>query len=269
MFTAEVTVVIRGGGDLGSGVALRLWRAGFRVIVLESESPLAVRRSVALSEAVYDGEAHVEGMSGQRAGDADDALRIARSGRVPVLVDPQAASLPVLRPDVLVDAILAKRNLGTTRDMAPLTVGLGPGFIAGEDVDLVVETNRGPHLGRVIHQGGAEPNTHRPAPVAGHAEDRVLRAPADGPLTVVRDIGSTVDGGSTVALVGDAPVVAPFRGMVRGMARPGLTVHSGMKIGDIDPRIEPALCTLVSDKSLAIAGGVVEAILEWLRDNRS
>jgi xanthine dehydrogenase accessory factor len=269
MFTVEVTVAIRGGGDLGSGVALRLWRSGFRVVVLESAAPLAVRRTVSLSEAVYDGEARVEELRGELVCHADDALKRVGSGAVPVLVDPAGTSLPALRPDVVVDAILAKQNLGTSRTMAPLTIGLGPGFTAGVDVDVVVETNRGPHLGRVIHLGSAEPNTHRPAPVAGHAGDRVLRAPADGVLTVEHDIGEVVNAGTVVARVADRPVVAPFGGLVRGMARPGLIVSEGMKVGDVDPRLDPALCTLVSDKSLAVAGGVLEAILGWLRDNRT
>jgi xanthine dehydrogenase accessory factor len=268
MFMARATtVVVRGGGDLGSGVALRLWRAGFTIAVLESNAPVAVRRTVSLCEAVYDGEASVEELQGVLVTSALEMPTVWSRGFVPVLVDPQARSVGELSPVALVDAILAKRNIGTSISMAPLTIGLGPGFTAGGDVTAVVETNRGPHLGRVLWHGGAEPNTHHPAPVSGYAEERVLRSPSDGPLKVLRDIGSLVEPGDVLASVAGEPIAAPFRGMVRGMARPGLVVGQGMKVGDLDPRLDPGLCSLVSDKSLAIAGGVLEAICMYLRDN--
>jgi xanthine dehydrogenase accessory factor len=259
-------VVLRGGGDLGSGVALRLWRAGFRVVVLETEHPVAVRRTVALAEAVYEGSARVEELCGRRALSAEQAERVARAGDAAVLVDPAGRSLQILRPFALVDAILAKRNIGTRRDMAPLVVALGPGFCAGRDVHAVVETNRGPHLGRVIWDGGAEADTGEPAPVRGFAAGRVLRAPVAGILRAVRNIGDTVREGEVIATVTDVPIYAPFPGMVRGLARDGLAVEQGMKVGDVEPRVDPRLCYLTSDKALAVAGGVLEAVLMKLRD---
>lgn len=254
-------VAVRGGGDLGSGVALRLWRAGFEVIVLEAPHPMAVRRTVCFSEAVYDGSTEVEEAHGVLAPSAETALKLAARREVPVLVDPDATSLPRIRPDALVDAIMTKRNLGTRLDMAPCVVCLGPGFEAGVDCDAVIETNRGPNLGRALWTGRAEQNTGIPAPVRGVSSDRVLRAPVDGRLIGLRSIGTIVERGDVVARVGDEPVMSNVAGMLRGLARDGLHVGAGMKIGDIDPRLDPELCRLVSDKSLAIAGGVLEAVL--------
>jgi xanthine dehydrogenase accessory factor len=267
MFTGKYLVAIRGGGDLGSGIALRLWRAGFPVVVLETELPIAVRRTVSLSEAVYDGSTTVEEMIGEKIGEPGAASGRIQRGVVPIFVDPDATSLPTYQPAAVIDAILAKRNVGTTRSMAPLVVGLGPGFEAGEDVHAVVETNRGPNLGRVYWRGHAEPNTHQPGSVGGHTHDRVLRAPIDGSLRVIRDIGSIVYEGDTVACVGEKAVRAPFRGLIRGMARDGLPLRAGMKMGDLDPRLDPTLCALVSDKALSVAGGVLEALLVHLRQN--
>jgi xanthine dehydrogenase accessory factor len=269
MFIYDTRVVIRGGGDLGSGVALRLRRAGFPVIVLESPTPVAVRRTVALAETVYDGAAGVEEMEGRLAETPHEALALLGRGVVPVLVDPGARTLAELQPSMLVDAILAKRNTGTRRGMAALVIGLGPGFVAGADVHAVIETNRGPHLGRVLWSGCAATNTHVPGPVLGHSEDRVLRSPISGRLRVLHDIGEIVEAGDAVADVASIPVRAAFRGLVRGMARDGLEVSTGMKIGDLDPRLDPQLCRLVSDKSLAVAGGVLEAALIHLRQNET
>ncbi len=254
-------VVVRGGGDLGSGVALRLWRCGFRVLILESSHPVAVRRTVAFAEAVYDGHAQVE--------DADALLLPANevtpnrsaADRIVVSVDPQAHLVQSMHPHAMVDAIMAKRNEGTSIRMAPIVIALGPGFEAGVDAHAVVETNRGPRLGSVIWQGRAETNTGRPGLVAGHGRDRVLRAPAAGTLQIQSHIGDIVEEGEIVAEVNGEPVRAPFRALLRGLARDGLRVHCGMKIGDLDPRLDPALCRFVSDKALAIAGGVLEAIL--------
>lgn len=254
-------VVIRGAGDMGTGVAIRLWRSGFDVIALETAHPLAVRRTVSFSEAVFDGRAHVEDVTALRARSANDALGLLEEPVVPVLIDPAAESLRLLRPAVVVDAILAKRNTGTTTQMAPLVVGLGPGFVADEDVHAVVETNRGPDLGRVFWQGSAEANTGRPASVLGQAESRVLRAPGDGEVIPLKNIGDIVDEAETVALVAGKPVLAPFRGLLRGIVRAGTLVKADLKIGDIDPRLDPTLCCRVSDKSLAIAGGVLEAVM--------
>lgn len=254
-------MVVRGGGDLGSGVAVRLRRCGFRVVVLESPRPVAVRRTVAFAEAVYEGNWWVEGIEGRLVGTPADALAHAKRGVVPVLVDPEATSVQALRPAVLVDAIMAKKNVGSSSGMARIVVGLGPGFEAGCDVDAVVETNRGPHLGRVIWRGSAEPNTGTPGLVSGAAAERVLRAPRAGQIELVSNIGAIVEGGQPVAWVAGELVAAPFHGLVRGLIRDRMEVTAGMKIGDLDPRLEPALCALVSDKALAIAGGVLEAIL--------
>lgn len=259
--TAPGIVAIRGGGDLGSGVAARLWRAGLNPIILERSEPIAVRRSVSFGEAVWDGAVAVEEIPGRRAGSAWRAVELAADGVIPVLVDPEARSLPAVNPIALVDAVMAKRNTGTTRDMAPFVVGLGPGFVAGGDVDAVVETNRGPNLGRVIWRGAAEADTGEPGPVRGLTHERIVRAPVDGAITLVAAIGDEVEAGDVVARIGKADVRAPIGGIVRGVVRDGLMVGEGMKIGDIDPRRDPNLCRLISDKALAVGGGALEAIL--------
>lgn len=257
------TVLVRGGGDLGSGTALRLWRAGFSVVILESERPAAVRRTVSFAEAVYSGQVFVEEAPG-RLMTAADLRPVLLPEIVPVIVDPDAALLSSLMPIAVVDAILAKRNVGTHIQMGRCVVGLGPGFEAGRDVHAVVETNRGPNLGRVIWHGAAEPNTGNPGEVAGKGGRRVLRAPVAGILRTHRDIGDIVQEGEVVAEVSGEAVAAPFTSLVRGLAHDGLAVTPGMKIGDIDPRLDPVLCSRVSDKSLAVAGGVLEAILSML-----
>lgn len=261
----DTRVIIRGGGDLGSGVALRLWRCGFPLVILEVARPVAVRRLVAFGEAVYEGCWRVEEAVAHRVANVTEALQASDAGGIPVLVDPAARTTDEFAAAVLVDAIMAKRNTGTSREMAGLVVGLGPGFTAGIDVDAVIETNRGPRLGRVIWNGTGEPNTGRPGPVAGKAHERVLRAPVAGSIAVDADIGNLVEKDTPVAAVGDYVVRAPFTGLVRGMIRDGLEVTAGMKIGDIDPRTDVS-CELVSDKALAIAGGVIEAILTWRRN---
>jgi xanthine dehydrogenase accessory factor len=257
----ERLIVVRGGGDLGSGAALRLWRSGFSVVILEAPQPVAVRRTVSFAEAVYEGSVQVEELVAERVTGWDEVREVIDRGHLPLLVDPRAEAISHLQPFGVVDAILAKRNTGSSMEMAPLTVGLGPGFRAGVDVHAVVETNRGPHLGRVIWSGIAEPNTGEPGSISGHATSRVLRAPASGVLQTVREIGDVVEEGDLLASVGDARVAAGFKGLVRGLARNGLEVKAGMKIGDLDPRLDPSLCGLVSDKSLAVAGGVLEAVM--------
>lgn len=251
--------LIKGAGDLASGVALRLLRAGFSVVMTEIARPTTVRRTVAFSEAVYDGRATVEGVEGIRADTPDQALRATASGRIPVIVDPSADSVPSLRPLLLVDAVLAKRNLGTTVTDAPAVVALGPGFVAGRDAHAVVETMRGHTLGRVITQGAALPNTGVPGEVGGHAAERVLRAPAAGVFRGVLRIGDQVRAGDVAGHVDDRPVPSRLDGVVRGLLHDGLEVTEGFKLGDVDPRAERAHCFTVSDKALAIAGGVLEA----------
>jgi len=263
-------VLIRGGGDLGSGAALRLWRAGFPVVVLERPNPIAVRRTVSFSEAVYDGEAQVEEGVAYRAENPRQAATMARQGVIPVLVDTDGhMARDALLPYAVVDAIMAKRNTGTDATMAPLVVALGPGFMAGCEVHAVIETNRGPDLGRVLWHGCAAADTGLPAPVADQSNARVLRAPAAGELRARRQIRDIVEVGDIVATVRGEPIVAQFHGLVRGLVRDKLTVSVGMKIGDLDPRLDPRLCDFVSDKSLAIAGGVMEALLTHMRLEQS
>lgn len=267
-------VLVRGAGDLATGVIVRLYCCGFRVVVTECVNPSAIRRRAALCEAVWQGQATVEGVTCRRASDVTEAARVSQAGEVPLLVDECADCVSVLHPAAVVDAILAKRNLGTSRDMAPITVGLGPGFTAGEDVDAVVETMRGHHLGRVIWQGAAIPNTGVPGVIAGYAAERVIHAPAAGEMVFVPDengqtidIGALVHKGQVIARVGGVPVLATIDGVLRGLIREGYPVTDGLKIADIDPRPEQvAYCDTVSDKARAIGGGVVEALLYLARE---
>lgn len=256
-------VVIKGGGDLGSGVAWRLWRCGFPVVVLEQAQPTVIRRAVALAAAVYEGVVTVEGLTARRAevGEVDSLLA---QGQVPVLVDPLAASLAALRPGVLVDAILAKYNTGTRLTDAPLVVALGPGFRAGQDCHAVVETARGHTLGRVYWRGEALANSGVPGEVGGVGAKRVVRAPADGTFEPLAQIGDAVRAEQVLARVGGEPVTAQIAGVLRGLLQAGLPVTAGMKVGDVDPRGERSSCFTVSDKSLAVAGGVLEAVLTWM-----
>jgi len=235
-----------------------------RVIIAEKTEPTAVRRTVSFSEAVYEEAAHVEGVEARLARDVNRANAVLASGMVAVVMDPQLHLSASLGRDILVDAMIAKRNQGTNRELAPGTIALGPGFTAGVDVDAVVETNRGPDLGRVIWSGSAQENTHEPASVAGHSADRVLRAPASGALQTFWEIGAIVDRGDRIAQVAGVPVLSPFQGVIRGLLRPGAKVKRGLKIGDLDPRLDPGLCHRISDKALAVAGGVLEATLVLL-----
>lgn len=265
----DEVVAVRGGGDLGSGVALRLWRAGFPVFILESEAPMAVRRSVAFSEAVYEGRARVEEAEGVLADTPDRAGILELLGDVvPVVVDPEGVSIPSLRPAAVVDAILAKRNTGTSRGMAPMVVGLGPGFRAPTDVHAVVETDRGPHLGRVIWEGTASPDTGIPGTVSGVGAERVVRAPASGVFETGRAIGDEIEAGDVVGSVAGVEVTAAIGGVLRGLLRSGTVVSTGIKVGDVDPRGDPVLCSVVSDKALAVGGGALEAVLAGLYGRR-
>lgn len=254
-------VLIKGAGDLASGVALRLYRSGFPVIMTELARPLTVRRGAAFSEAVFSGQQTVEEVIGRLAPDTVAARQLVEFGIIPVLVDPEAACLSQLQPQVLVDAVMAKRNTGTTLSDAPLVVGLGPGFVAGQDCHAVIETNRGHRLGRVIWQGAAEPDTGVPGEVGGRRGERVLHAPATGLLTSQVEIGDVVSEGQLIARVDGHEIRAACSGILRGLVHPGILVELGMKVGDVDPRGEPSYCFAVSDKALAIGGGVLEAIL--------
>ena len=254
-------ILIRGGGDLATGVAHRLHKAGLKVLVTEIAQPLSVRRKVSFSEAVYDGAITVEGVPGKLA-TPETVLSILDEGAIPVLVDP---SLKILNTDlpitVLVDATLRKRPSDLPIDSAKLTIGLGPGFTAAKDVHAIIETNRGHTLGRVYWQGTALADTKLPEQVLGIRAERVLRAPADGKLIAHGEIGHHFDKGDIICEVDGVPLKAPFNGSLRGLIRPGLIVKKGLKIGDLDPRDDPRYCTLISDKSLALGGSVLEAIL--------
>jgi xanthine dehydrogenase accessory factor len=258
---ASFKVLIRGGGDLASGVAWRLHQCGFRVYIAEIEQPMAVRRKVSFCEAVYDAEAMVEGVKALLIRDPEEVSKIWEQGHVPVLVDPRAESRLATKPDVLVDAILAKKNLGTSISDAPLVIALGPGFQAGKDAHYVVETNRGHNLGRLLLSGCAEPDTGRPGPVQGVTTDRVLRAPSTGIWQSRQDIGDLVNRGDIVGNVGGEPVSAGIQGVLRGLIRQGIQVSQGLKIGDIDPRGARRFCYTISEKALAIAGGVLEGVM--------
>ncbi len=254
-------VVIRGAGDIASGIALRLYRAGMQVVMCDLAVPTSIRRTVCFSEAIRLGETSVEGVRGVLCADVAAARVEATAGNVAVLVDPEAACVRELAPDALVDAILAKRNLGTTRDMAPVVIGVGPGFTAREDCDAAVETMRGHYLGRVYYEGSPIPNTAVPGLIGGYAGERVMRAPADGVFEPCVEIGAQVAAGDVCATVAGEPMRATIDGAVRGLLQAGVSVHKGMKCGDVDPRCHPEYIESASDKALAVGGGVLEAIL--------
>lgn len=259
-------ILVRGGGDLATGVIHRLWSAGFRVLVAECAQPSAIRRQVALSDAVYHETATVEGLTAVRIGGAAEAAAVWEQGCVPIMVDETCQCLAELRPDIVVDAIIAKSNLGTRIDMAPLTIALGPGFCAGVDVHAVVETKRGHNLGRVIREGAAAPNSGVPGNIGGYTKERVLHAPCAGILHIVRGIGEIVKEGEVIAYIeGEdglrVDVQATLTGIIRGMICDGYAVTKGFKIADIDPRQEElANCFTISDKARCIAGSVLELV---------
>ena len=267
---AETLVLVKGGGDLATGVAHRLHRAGFPVVITEIENPTMVRRTVSFAECLYADEWKVEGITSMPAGGetpgekAENARAILEAGSVPVMVDPRAEVVTHLRPAVVVDAILAKRNLGTRIDDAEVVVGLGPGFTAGVDCHAVVETSRGHDLGRVILEGAAKPNTGVPGPIGGYTTERLLRAPQAGVFTSIAGIGDVVRAGEAVARVDGGEVTSAIDSVLRGLLRDGIEVSAGFKVGDVDPRAEPAHCYTISDKSRAIGGGALEAIMMFL-----
>ena len=254
-------IVIRGAGDLATGVALRLWRAHMQVVMTDIPAPTAIRRTVCFSQAIVHGETKVEDVTARRAENPEQALALLEEGVIPVLADPEGACIPVLKPDAVVDAILAKKNLGTKITDAPVVIGVGPGFTAGVDCHAVVETMRGHYLGRVIYDGSAIPNTGIPGLIGGFAGERVLRAPADGVFHQLLDIGAQVKMGDVAATVNGEPMVCTLDGVLRGILADGTPVHKGMKSGDIDPRCEIRHCYCASDKALAVGGGALEAIL--------
>lgn len=258
----EQIVAIKGAGDLASGIALRLWRSGYRVVMSELQVPLCIRRTIAFSSAVFDGHAEVENAEGILIRDIQEVHEIWTAGRLPVIVDENAEKILSLNPDVLVDARLIKSWRDDTRITdAPLVIGMGPGFRAGENVHCVIETNRGHNLGRVFWQGEAEPDTGIPGTIKGEGIKRVVKAPCSGVFSPVAQIGDYVKEGDLIARIGDTEIRAQLEGTIRGIIYPGITVWEKLKIMDIDPRGKREHCFTVSDKATALGGGVLEAIL--------
>ncbi|MBR2132312.1 MAG: EF2563 family selenium-dependent molybdenum hydroxylase system protein [Oscillospiraceae bacterium] len=259
-------IIVRGGGDLATGTIYKLHQCGFPVLVLETAHPCAIRRNVSFCEAVYQGSQTVEDITCVLAESVEHAQELLHTGKLVMLVDPDGTCIPQLRPLAVVDAILAKKNLGTHIGMAPITVALGPGFTAGADVHAVIETQRGHNLGRVLWHGSAAPNTGIPGVIGGYGKERVIYSPAAGILRNVRQITDIVQKGEVIATVetgmGSVPVTATLDGLLRGLLRDGHPVTQGFKIADIDPRTdEYNNCFTISDKARCIAGGVLEAIL--------
>ena len=265
-------VLIKGAGDLASGIAVRLYHSGFQVIMTETGEPTTIRRYVAFSRAVYESEAEVEGIIAKCVSTKEALESCLEQQKIPVITDPTCVHMDWYQPDVEVDAILAKRNLGTKIEDAPIVIGVGPGFTAGIDCHFVVETKRGHDLGRVITEGTAIPNTGVPGVIAGYAKERLICASGEGRFEPKAEIGDCVEKGQLVAMCGKNPVYAQMSGMIRGMLPEGIVVSKGMKCGDIDARSEYAYCFTISDKARAVGGGVLEAILrgrKQIAENRN
>ena len=276
-------VIVRGGGDLATGVIQALQRAGFQLLALEVPDPSAIRRQVALSEAVYDGSVVVEDITARLCRSGQAIEKAWRSGEVPILIDPQGKSIAELKPWAVVDAILAKKNVGTTRNMAPHTIALGPGFTAGVDVDVVIETKRGHNLGRLIYKGEAAPNTGIPGMIAGFGKERVIHSPSSGYFYGLTVIGDMVEKGRPIGVITQEalpdgvkpavamgiPVPATLTGLLRGMIRSTYPVVSGFKIADIDPRKDELKnCFTISDKARCLGGAVLTALCAMMRQEK-
>lgn len=261
------TIIIRGGGDLATGIAHRLFMAGFQIVILEIKEPTAIRRRVSFCEAIYSGEIVVEGVKAVLANSLDEVKEALNNGFIPVLIDDKGLAIKDINPIAVVDSILAKRNMGTNKEMAPITIGVGPGFEAGEDVDLVVETIRGHYLGKVLHEGKATANTGIPGDIMGFKEERIVRAESSGIVKNFCNIGDTVKKGDPICEINGIIVYANLSGTLRGMIKEGLYVKEMMKIGDIDPRGITEYAYTISEKARAIGGGVLEAIM-YLRKER-
>lgn len=263
----NLMVVVRGGGDIATGVVQKFYRQGFRVVILEIEQPLAVRRTVALSTAVYTGETQVEDLIAYKINSPKACEEIWNQGKIPILIDPKGEHIRTLKPAILIDGIIAKKNLGTHKRLAPVTIALGPGFEAGVDVDVVVETMRGHHLGRLYFTGMALPNTGIPGEVGGKTEERVIYAPCSGKVTHVRRIGDQVKEGEGIFYIDDFLVLSPISGTLRGLIHEGLSVKKGLKCGDIDPRDHHTIdCTRISDKARTIGEATLKATLMMLEE---
>ena len=258
----DIAILIKGAGEMASGVAQRLASCRFKVCLTETSTPQAVRREVTFSEAIFDHEKEVEGVTAKKIDSTHHIFQVWKEGKIPILIDPETRVKGFLKPDVLIDATLAKKNLGTKITDAPLVIGLGPGFFAGKDVHLVIETNRGHNLGRIIANGEAEPNTGIPGSVSGYTEERVIRAPQDGEFEALKKIGNGIWANEKVGMVKDAVIRSRIAGVIRGLLRDGTEVWEGMKIGDVDPRGIKDHCYTISDKARTVSGGVLQAILE-------
>ncbi len=258
----ELIIAIKGAGEIASGIAVRLFRSNFtNIFMMEIPSPMAVRRQVSFCEAVYDGTAIIEGIKAQKVLSADKIKAVWNKNHIPVIVDPDWNSIKTISPDIVIDAVIAKKNLGTNIYEAPLVIGLGPGFEAGEDVHCLIETNRGHNLGKLILKGFAEPDTGIPGNIKGHTKKRVLRSPCSGIFTSCLTIGAIVKKNDILGYVDNLPVIAQIDGILRGQIRNNTRVTNKLKTGDIDHRGNIEYCHTISDKALAIAGGVLEAIL--------
>lgn len=258
----ETIVAVRGGGDLATGTIQKLFRSGFKVIILETANPLAIRRTVALCEAIRSGEFSVEGMIAKRIEAPEEAEAVWAAGKIPIMVDPTGEKVQALQPTAVIDAILAKKNLGTTKEMAPIVIALGPGFDAGQDCDAVIETMRGHRLGRIIFAGKPIPNTGIPGVLGGKSAERVMHSPANGVIKHLHEIGDSVKKGETLFYVGDIAVPSPLTGILRGLILDGIRVPEGMKVADVDPRSKEEVDYMtISDKARTIGGGALEALL--------
>ena len=254
-------VLIKGAGDLATGIAYRLKKSGFDVVMTEIHKPTTVRRTVAFSQAVFDNEIAIEGIKGVKVNNINEIYEEIREGNIPIIIDENAEIIKELSPNVVVDAIIAKQNLGTSIEDAPIVIGVGPGFEAKVDCHLVVETKRGHYLGKVIEEGSAIPNTGVPGNIGGYTKERIIRASSNGKIKPVVAIGDFVKKGDIVAYIDGVEVLSEIDGIVRGMLQEGIEVFKGMKSGDIDPRCEKDHCFTISDKARSIGGGVLEAIM--------
>lgn len=258
-------VIIRGGGDLATGIAHRLHRSGFKILILEIEKPLVIRRTVSFAQAVFDGSIVIDDVKAVKVTDINEVHENWRHGNIPILIDESCDILKHIKANILVDAILAKKNLGTHKSMAPITIGAGPGFEAGVDVDVVIETNRGHYLGSLIFDGFAQANTGVPGIIMGFGKERVIKSPSDGIIRNIAEIGDIVKKDQIIAYVGDTPVISTLDGVLRGLIMDGMDVFTGLKIADVDPRAVIEHCYSISEKARAIGGGVLEAILYMKR----
>lgn len=261
-------VLIKGAGDLASGIACRLHQCGFTIVMTDLSIPTAVRRTVAFSRAIYEQTAEIEGTTAELCHDMTAVEATLHRGNIAVVIDPEAKIRQTWKPDVVVDAIISKRNLGTSIGDAPIVIAVGPGFTAGIDCHCVIETKRGHYLGRCIYQGSAIPNTGIPGNIGGYTTERILRAPCDGIFEPVVTIGTLVEEGEICGMVNGVPMRSQIAGVVRGLLQRGVLVTKGMKSGDVDPRCAPEHCHTVSDKARAIGGGVLEAILHINQMNK-